>query len=255
MNEIDKIALLNNTATVPSTIEILPLYDGEETIVLDENTGIVSWDHEDFRYVANEGFIGQFIARKISGKLKRLSTDIDLLNREIKVSFGVKKDTDTTWYSLGNFIVNTVMDDNVKDVITFEALDYTKKFNAVFNPENVTFPCTAKELAEGVCNQCGCIFATTNFRNESYVIEENPFNNNETCRDVMKAIAQLAFSWVRIDWDNKVYMDFSVETEVQEHNTITNHEYYSLETKQEYFGPINRVVIGYKDVDGSFMSS
>lgn len=250
MSENDKIALLNKTATVPSTIEILPANSDEEAIVLTENTGIVSWDHEDFRYVANEGFIGQFVARKITGKVKRLSTDIDLLNREIKVSFGIKKDTDTTWYSLGNFIVTKVTDDNVKDVINFDALDYTKKFNVVFNPENVAFPCTAKELAEAVCNQCGCIFATTAFRNESYIIDDNPFNNNETCRDVMKAIAQLAFSWVRVDWDNKVYMDFSVETETDQYDRITNHEYYSLETQQEYFGPVNRVVIGYKDIDG-----
>ena len=51
-------------------------------------------------------------------------------------------------------------------------------------------------------------------------------------------------------YDEHIDLDFSVETEVDQYNEITNHEYYSLETQQEYFGPVNRIVIGYKDIDG-----
>ena len=66
----------------------------------------------------------------------------------------------------------------------------------------------------------------------------------------MKAIGKLAYSWVRIGWDNKVYLDFMVKTTTDEYDKITNHEYYNLTTQKEKFGPVNRVVIGYKDING-----
>lgn len=160
-----------------------------------------------------------------------------------------KKEYDTTWYNLGNFLVTKVTDDEVNDKTTFEALDYTKRFNQRYN-DTITYPCTALDLARNVCEQCGCELGSTSFKNSDFEIKGNVFTNGETCRDVMKQIGKLAFSWVRVDLDNKVYIDFTSNKTVDEYNKIDNSKYYTLKTQKEKIGAINRVVIGYKDIEG-----
>ena len=160
-----------------------------------------------------------------------------------------KKEYDTTWYTLGNFLVTKVTDDEVNDKTTFEALDYTKRFNQRYD-DTITYPCTALDLARNVCEQCGCELGSTSFKNSDFEIKGNVFTNGETCRDVMKQIGKLAFSWVRVDLDNKVYIDFTSNKTVDEYNKIDNSKYYTLKTQKEKIGAVNRVVIGYKDIEG-----
>ena len=66
----------------------------------------------------------------------------------------------------------------------------------------------------------------------------------------MQDIGKLAYSWVRIDWDNRCYLDFNVNNDILDSNKITNSNYYSLNLQKKVFGPVNRVVIGIKDVEG-----
>lgn len=249
MNNGDKQALLNGSATIETKIEILPLIQGEEPIILDQNNSVIKWNYEDFRYVKNEGWIGQFVARQVTGDLKNINDSFSITDREFKLWLGVRINNETTWYSLGNFLVTKIKDDEVKDKTTFESLDYTKKFNKTY-VDRMTYPCTAGDLAQDVCDQCEVELGSITFNNSDYIIEGNPFTNNESCRDVMKAIGKLAFSWVRVDWDNKVYIDFEKETITETYNTINNSKYYNLKTQKETFGPVNRIIIGYSQIDG-----
>ena len=247
MEDNVKEALLDGSATIQTKIEIIT--DDEENIILDEQNGVVSWDYEDFRYVKDEGWIGQFVARQVNGVVKNISDDFSMTDKEFVLHMGVKIGDNTTWYNLGNFLVNKVTDDEVNDKTSFEALDYTKRFNQTY-VDSITYPCTALELAQNVCGQCGCELGNTNFKHNDWEITGNVFTNGESCREVLKAIGKLAYSWVRIDWDNKVYIDFIKNTEVNEYNKINNSNYYSLTTQKEKIGAINRVVIGYKDIEG-----
>lgn len=222
----------------------------EETpMILTQDNSVISWNHEDFRYVKDQGFIGQFVARQVTGELKNISDDFNITDKEFELKLGVRTNNNTNWYSLGNFLVTKVTDDEVKDKTSFEALDYTKIFNKEYE-DRVTYPCTALDLALDVCDQCGIELATINFKNYDYVIDANVFTNNESCRDVMKEIGKLAFSWVRIDWDNKVYLDFNKQTQVIENNSANNSQYYNLTTQKENFGPVNRIIIGYSQIEG-----
>lgn len=248
MEDNVKQALLDGTATIQTEIEILSK-DNTDNVILTEENGIVSWDYEDFRYVKDEGWIGQFIAKQVNGTIKNISDDFSMTDKEFVLKMGVKIDDETIWYSLGNFLVNKITDDEVGDKTTFEALDYTKKFNQKY-VDTITYPCTALELAQNVCQQCGCELGHTDFKHNDWEITGNAFTNGESCRDVLKAIGKLAYSWVRVDWDNKVYLDFTVNKTTEEYNKITNHEYYTLKTQKEKIGAINRVVIGYKDIEG-----
>lgn len=249
MTDSDKQALLNGSATIQTTIEVV----GENTILTETNS-IIDWNHEDFRQVKEEGWIGQFVARQVTGNLHNLSDDFSITDKELELNLGVKVNDNTTWYSLGNFLVTKVTDDEVNDKTSFEALDYTKKFNKLY-VNRITYPCTAGDLAQDVCDQCGVELGSTVFKNSDYIIDGNVFTNNESCRDVMKAIGKLAFSWVRVDWDNKVYIDFDPtpfkgNTTPSEYNTFGNNKYYNLKTQKEVFGPVDKVVIGYSAIEG-----
>lgn len=249
MNSSDIQALLNNEATIETRIEILPLSPNGEIITLDQNNAIIDWQHEDFRYVDKEGWIGQFVARQLTCNIKNITDDFYIGDREIVLYLGIRVDETTTWYSLGNFLVDKMEDDEVKDTTSFKGLDYTKKFNKVYE-DTITYPCSTLQLAQNVCEQCGCELGSISFKNSDYIVEGNVFTNNETCREVMKQIGKLAFSWVRVDWDNKIYIDFEPNTNTLEENRIDNSKYYDLITKKDMFGPVNRIVVGYSTIDG-----
>ena len=244
----DRQALLDGSATIPFRINIIK--DGEVIKTLDEYS-IVELDYEDFRYVDSESIvIGQFVARKITGKLDQIYTEFEIEDTELEVQIGVSYNNNTTYYSLGNFLVTKPTTDDVKEKTEFEAMDYTKKFNKKFDDTNLIFPCTALELAQYTCDLCGVELGTTSFANDDFIIQDNQYVEGDTCRKVMQDIGKLAYSWVRIDWDNKCYIDFDTKDNIIDYNRITNTEYYDLSLQREVLGPVNRVVIGIRDVDG-----
>ena len=250
MTDSDKQALLDGTATIPYRITVLG--DTEEDNVILTETDIVNTSYEDYRYVDTATIcIGQFVARTISGELINKNDAFTIENKEIKVEFGVKTNTGTNYYSLGNFLITAPTDDDVKDKTTFEAMDYTKKFNQEFDGTGLSFPCTALQLAQYCCNKCGVELATTTFTNSTFIVPNNQYETGDTYRKVMQDIGKLAYSWIRIGWDNKCYIDFSVpSTTIEDDNKITPHNYYDLTVQNEKFGPVNRVVIGMTDVEG-----
>ena len=249
MLDTDKQVLIKGNATIPYKITVLGETE-DDNITLTEND-IISTTYEDYRYVDTATMvIGQFVARKLSGQIKNIN-NINLENKELKVELGVKVDDNVNYYSLGNFLVTSPDSDEVKDVIDFEAMDYTKKFNLEFDANDLEFPCTALELAEYCCGKCGVVLGTSDFTNNDFVVENNQYETGDTYRKVMQDIGKLAYSWVRIGWDNKCYIDFNVNTEVtDEYNKIGTGNYYDLSIQKDYFGGVNRVVIGISDVEG-----
>lgn len=289
MSDLDKLALINNECAIKTKIIL------DDGTVLTESDYIENWDYEDFRYVPNQGFLGQFVERVVNGKLKNVDDSFALENKVIELQFAVVRNDGTeTWYSLGHFIVNSPSDDNVSDNTSFKAVDVTKYFETPY-VDKLSYPTTAGALAYDVCKQAKTelgnfqatlttdtaidenkqyfIYDSDNdvynlviepllenistyyeinecFTNSDFVIPNNQFVNNETCRTIMKAIGMLAYSWVRIGWDDKCYLDFEVNKTVLSENIITNDNYYDLTTKNEYFGEVNKVIIGMKDVDG-----
>ena len=115
MSDEIKEALLDGSATILTKLEILPLDENEDSVVLTEANSVVSWDYEDFRYVKDEGFIGQFVARQVNGVVKNVDENFSMTDREFVLSFGVKINDTTTWFSLGNFLVTKVRDNHINN--------------------------------------------------------------------------------------------------------------------------------------------
>lgn len=249
MNETDKQALIDGSATIPYRITIIGDTESENEVLTEYD--IVNTTYEDYRYVDTATLcIGRFVARTISGQLMNPNSEIIIENKEIKVELGVKTESGTNYYSLGNFLITKPSDDAVKDKTSFEAMDYTKKFNKEFDATGITFPCSALQLAQYCCQKCGVELGSTSFTNSSFTIDSNQYETGDTFRKVMQDIGKLAYSWVRIGWDNKCYIDFSFSSTVADTDKIGTSNYYDLTVQSEQFGPVNRVVIGMSDIEG-----
>lgn len=269
MTDEDKELLLNSN-TVIYTKLIIKEQDTLPEIVLTENDSVKTWDYADDRYVPDVGFIGQFVARTLSGELQNINDEFNIEDREVQVCFGIKdfskSDDEISWYTLGSFFIQKPEDNEVSDNTKFEAMDYTIKFNKDFdaNYTSSDFPVSfndaveskqyfnAKQLAQYVCGQVGVEFGNEHFINDDFIITTNQFVSGDSCRDVMRYVSQLAFGWVRIGWDDKCYID-ELETNldnIPSYNEIDNDHYYSLKTQKKVYGPVDRIVIGMENIDG-----
>ena len=171
-----------------------------------------------------------------------------------------------TYYKLGNFFVEKPESDEVRDNTKFQAMDYTILFNKPFDADytdesfDTSFnqaleewdePPTARWLLRYVCSQAGVLVGDLNFKNYDMPILSNQFDSGYTCRDVVKSIAKLAFSWAEIDWDNKLYLRYPHEDYIYDWDIITNDNYYELTTQKDVYGEVNRVLTGSSIVTGN----
>lgn len=265
----DKLLLKNNTCAIKTKIIVKPRNESEEEIVLTEDNSVKDWTYDDDRLVPDQGFVGQFVARTLTGNLQDISEDFNIEDRELELRLAIVslgENPTENWYSLGTFYVTKPENNDVSDNTKFESLDKTILFNADFNYNYVStnFPSsfatlcetnvgiTAINLAKYVCEQVGVTFGTTSFVNDDFLISSNQFVSGDSCRDVMKAIAQLAYSWVYIDWDDKCYIpiiekDTTVVTDI---DTMNSDEYFTLTLQKTNYGPVNKVSVGLSTVDG-----
>lgn len=105
----------------------------------------------------------------------------------------------------GNFIIEKPDTEEAKEKTSFTGYDYMIKFNIPYK-NRVTYPISAGDLLEDLCNQVEVEVGNTDFINFNYMILGNPFTNNEDCRTVLSNIAQLAGGFAKIGRDNKVYI-------------------------------------------------
>lgn len=221
--------------------------DTKPEMIIDENNYLKDCTFEELRYVPDEGFIGGTVAKRVTGNFNNVDSSFSIQDREFELYLGVDLEDGTTEYiKYGTFIVQKPEDDQVNDNTSFEALDYMIKLNLPW-VDRMTYPCTLKELFDDLVAQSGLSTKVTSFLNQNFIVENNQFEEGTTRRDVLKAIAQIAFNWARIDEDNDIVMDFEKKDEVAE--TLTADNYYNLK-KQDMYGPINVIILRNSQVEG-----
>ena len=115
-----------------------------QTITIDENTGIKEIILEDSRYVPETGFIGQATAKKVTLTLLDNSLSTNLENKEFTLYIGADYNNQTYYINYGNFIVNEPPEnDSTNGTIKIVAYDYMIKFNKTYRDE-IPYPCTLK---------------------------------------------------------------------------------------------------------------
>ena len=221
--------------------------DTKPEMIIDENNYLKDCTFEELRYVPNEGFIGGTVAKRVTGNFNNVDSSFSIQDREFELYLGVDLEDGTAEYiKYGTFIVQKPEDDQVNDNTSFEALDYMIKLNLPW-VDRMTYPCTLKELFDDLVAQSGLSTKVTSFLNQDFIVENNQFEEGTTRRDILKAIAQMAFNWARIDEDNDIVMDFEKKDEVAE--TLTADNYYNFK-KQDMYGPINVIVLRNSQVEG-----
>lgn len=221
--------------------------DTKPEMIIDENNYLKDCTFEELRYVPNEGFIGGTVAKRVTGNFNNVDSSFSIQDREFELYLGVDLEDGTAEYiKYGTFIVQKPEDDQVNDNTSFEALDYMIKLNLPW-VDRMTYPCTLKELFDDLVAQSGLSTKVTSFLNQNFIVENNQFEEGTTRRDVLKAIAQMAFNWARIDEDDEIVMDFIQKDNIDETLSIDN--YYNF-SKQDVYGPINTVILRNSQVEG-----
>ena len=221
--------------------------DTEPEMTIDESNYLKDLTFEELRYVPDEGFIGGTVAKRVTGNFNNIDSTFSIQDREFELYIGVDLEDKTTEYiKYGTFIVQKPEDNQVTDNTSFEALDYMIKLNLPWT-NRMTYPCTLKELFDDLVDQSGLSTTVTSFLNQNFIVENNQFEEGTTRRDVLKAIAQIAFNWARIDENNNIVMDFEKKDDIAE--TLTVDDYYNF-SKQDVYGPINVIVLRNSQVEG-----
>ena len=205
---------------------------------------------QDIRYAPNVGIFGQAISRMLTIKMVNDDTSkLNFENADIQFKIGAKYNNVIYYINYGNFIVNEPPEnDDTNGTVKFVAYDYMIKFNKPY-VNQVTYPCTLKNLLLNICQQAGVTLGTTSFANENFEVEDNQFEGKQL-RDVLQHIAKCAFSWARIGQDNKLYLDFAVKNTIDETITVDDYKMDAFKKANEYYGPVNKVTFADSDIQG-----
>ena len=226
-----------------------------QTITIDENTGIKEIILEDSRYVPETGFIGQATAKKVTLTLLDNSLSTNLENKEFTLYIGADYNNQTYYINYGNFIVNEPPEnDSTNGTIKIVAYDYMIKFNKTYRDE-IPYPCTLKNYLLNICSQANVELGSQSFTNDGFMVTDNQFEGKQL-REILQHIGKCAFSWVRIGQDNKLYLDFKVNDEnaITETITIDDYKQDAYKKANEYYGAINKVTYGDSDIQGQEIS-
>lgn len=233
-------------------ISIVPL-SNEEEIILDDENNIKDFTILDEVYTSGYGILGSVISKQITLNLFK-EPDIDLTDREIKAYIGttiIENGQEVVKYvPYGTYIVQKPENEELTDKTSLEALDYMIKFNKTYK-DTLAYPCTLKDVYNSICEQCGVISGTSEFPNQNFSVEDNQFVANETCREVLANIAQLAGAYARIDRDNKLYLKFFSSENTEE---ITTDDYKRDIKINNVYGPINKLTLNMSQIEGESVS-
>lgn len=166
---IETMLLISSTFNNPNTLTkteegYVLTHNGEinldDYLVLTIDDAIKTWEEVEERYKEDEGFIGQFIARTLTGELQNITDDFNIENQYVILLMGIKKtggsfiaaeseeilvtedyenvsagfnNNGITWYSLGTFLIPKPKDDDVKDNTKYESFDISTLFNKPFD--------------------------------------------------------------------------------------------------------------------------
>lgn len=218
----------------------------EDNVEIKEDTDIQNIGIEDNCYV-NDKFIGTTVAKKVTVNLFNDDNVYDLEDKEIEVKLGFELNDNEEIISYGNFIIEKPETEEVQAKTNFTGYDYMIKFNKLF-VDNNTYPISLGTYFSNLCTQVGVVAGSVSFVNSDYMVKGNPFTNNEDCRTVLSAIAQIAGGIAKIGRDNKVYIiNLSTGEPVEE---IDGNNYDTF-TPNKVFGPINKVILKMNSgVDG-----
>lgn len=153
--------------------------------------------------------------------------DIDFNGASFDVRIGLvveqKYDgtTKTEWIKKGIYYTEEITEsENFVSIVAYDAM---AKFDKPYK-SSLKFPQTLSAIFSDACTACGVPYASLNFPNKDFsVASKEDIDENNTYRDIISYVAQLACCFVRVDVDGVVHMRWYKETgrEISERQKIS----------------------------------
>lgn len=127
------------------------------------------------------------------------------------------------------------------------AYDKLVLFNKVYDPTLTTYPTTVYGLLQNICSQAEVILDTETIVNGDKTLETNLFVENETLKDILRAICQISGTFAIISEDKLKLKLKGTDTLTLSKYQLSNPEYKRTTWK------INQVILGMQDIDGEYV--
>lgn len=124
------------------------------------------------------------------------------------------------------------------------AYDLLIKFNAQYDPSQMTYPSTVFGLLQNICNQAGVTLENTSIANGEQVLDHELFVEGETLKSILNAICQISGTFGMISNDKLRLLLKGTQTLTLQKYQISEPEF--KRTTQN----INQVVLGMTDIEG-----
>ena len=150
--------------------------------------------------------LGQAPGKKIHINLQ--GTDYNLTNKEISVTTTMIYDDNTTeTLTLGNYIISSDYESQVKDQCSFTGYDYMIKFDQKYSGEGLEYPCTLQDVLNDMCDKLDIELYSIAITNGGLQVTGNNFDDSATYRDVLKQLSQASGTFAYIDRLNRLHVD------------------------------------------------
>lgn len=236
ITEVVSNAFLSNPRKVGVLIQLPALtLTNEHVIECNIEEGVITQDK--FVFGTANVSVAEITINNIGNTI-----DIDSLEKqEMKIFFTVEVDGEVYKVPMGLFVIDTVSEDS--SIISVSAYDklILSEENYNLNTE-LTYPTTLKDIAKNACDIAKIPFKETAFLNSDLQLNDMViFGANNTCRDVLQNVAELACGYVRSDKDGFIELidlhDDSVSCNIRPEH------YFKFKKAESLFGPIASVRI------------
>lgn len=218
-----------------------------DKIILDEQEyRITNVEYYDDCYEEGNIF-GTAIARCLEFEIEN---SINLEKKEVEYLTGIVINRETSWISLGNFIIQDVEPNDTTNIAKVTAMDYMLKTNIEYKT-NLNYDSnevTLLQVLEEVCANSKLKLATTDFINKDFIVDSNQFIEGTLNRQVIQAVTQMSGTVAKIKNDNQLHLiNPNQKTDISKVFTLNN--YKEAEIKRATH-PINLVSLGMSNVEG-----
>lgn len=161
----------------------------------------------------NEKILGNVSTSTITVEL--LGDQTKLINRAsskvIKPSIGISVSEVIEYVGFQDFLVVDYKFNDTTNTTLLYGSDITYKLNQDYVDVNV-YPLTLKQYLISVLSFCGLTYSGDHFLNEDFIVEDKPFSNKTSCREIVGRIAEMAMSYVSTNSNNQIKLENAFKT-------------------------------------------
>lgn len=135
----------------------------------------------------------------------------------------------TEWLRKGTYVVD--QPDSYGGTIQLSCLDYLTKLEGKLSTIDVSYPCSAVDLAEKIFTKNGVLFSHNDFT-PAYnpTITEAPKNTDYSCLQVVSYLAQLMGGWIRCDSLGGAFISWYKASSVEQESWLDGGDFSGSES-------------------------